>query len=190
MGKVDLMPEATPRTLPTGPIPQVAYDQIIEEGWGDSVAQSLNNLEDVGWLTWPAPGSGTTSIPAPSSSSMAPWLEPGTLFIPDWVTTDSLIRTVAESIVEGSSGPNTYELQLSIGGITSGRVCRVTAPVGSGLWFNVEFSCLIDVTTLSGDQDVVILARRVSGSGVWTATTETAIAVMPWFRGPVGWYGE
>jgi hypothetical protein len=152
----------------------------------------LNNLEEVGWLTWPDPTvGGTTSIAATTSSTMTPWLTTlGDLWIPDWAITDSLMTVALESVVEGSSGPNTYDLQLSIGGITSGRLSRITAPVASGGWFSIYFSCLIDVTTLSGDQPVVILAKRVSGSGVWTATDETGVAVKPTFRGAIGWYGE
>ena len=39
--------------LPTGPIPRVAFEEIIEEDWGDSVAQSLNNIaESHDWLIW------------------------------------------------------------------------------------------------------------------------------------------
>jgi len=185
------MSDPTPRTLPTGPIPTVAYDQIIEEGWGDSVAQSLNNLGEASFLTWPDPGSGgSTSIAAPTTSTMSVWLEPGNLYIPDWTASDAFIQTSVESVVEGSSGPNTYELQLSIGGVTSGRVCRYTAPVASGQWFTVIWSCLIPVSALTGMQAVQILARRVSGTGVWTATNETAVHVIPTFRDAVNWYGE
>jgi hypothetical protein len=197
LGKVDLMPatptppRATPRTLPTDPIPQVAYGAIIEEGWGDSVAQSLNNLNQISFLTWPAdpPAGSSTPTATPTATSMSTWLEVGQLNVPDWLAADALIQTSIEAVVEGTGGPNTYDLDLSVGGITSGRISRLTAPVASGQWFTVVFSCLIPIQTLTGWQDVEILAHRVSGSGVWTATAETAVAVIPHYRDPVGWYG-
>jgi hypothetical protein len=191
-------PVATSRALPVSPIPMVAYNGIIEEGWGDSVAQSLNNLsERKGWLTFTPGDAGTsTTIPAPTSASMTPWITipaGNGIFVPDWATV-ALVHNEIAAVHEGSGGPNTYDLQLAIGGATGvdglSRIVRQTSPVGANLWFPVVWSCLIDVSALSSYQSVEILARRVAGSGVWTADGLTAVAIEPSYMGAIGWYGD
>lgn len=185
----------TPRALPSGPIPLVAYDAIIEEGWGDSVAQSLNNLtERKGWLTYTPGDAGTPStINAPTSGAMTTWMEVTDLFVPDWATI-ALVHNEIASIHDGSGGPNSYDVELSIGGLTDvagqTRITRHTAPVAAGLWFTVVWACLIDVSTLSGYQPVQILARRVAGSGTWVADGFTGVAIEPSFMGAINWYGD
>lgn len=182
-----------PRALPYAPIPTVAYDAIIEEGWGDSVAQSLNNVNEAEqWLTYPDESGTSIDIDAPTASTFSVWLSPGQLYIPDWAAL-TIVNTELASITEKTGGPNTLELQLSIGGIVSDKLCRTTAPVGAGQWFSVFWACRIDVSTLTGLQDVQIFARRISGSGTWNfggVGQHCGLGVFPRFIGAVNWYGE
>src|SRR5262245_26264474 len=77
--------------LPTGPIPLVAEGEIIEESWGDSVAQSLNNLTELtDYITW-KPDSGATFDATGSIGGMVDWFTVGAstpkqVTVPDWAT--------------------------------------------------------------------------------------------------------
>src|SRR5262245_17844903 len=77
--------------LPTGPIPLVAEGEIIEESWGDSVAQSLNNLTELtDYITW-KPASGVTYDATGSIGGMVDWFTigggtPKQLMVPTWAT--------------------------------------------------------------------------------------------------------
>src|SRR5262245_58339980 len=104
--------------LPTGPIDLVAYDDLIEVSWGNSVAQSLNHLherKDSG--TWKP----TAEIQAPTSGTMTTWFNYGggtgaDLTIPDWAT----IATMRMELngVRNLGTPNaTYDFQMFMGTI-------------------------------------------------------------------------
>ena len=72
--------------LPTGPIPRVAVGEIIEEDWGDSVAQSLNNQAQMfDQMLWTPP----SSIEATdSTTTWENWFRVGgstaEILVPDW----------------------------------------------------------------------------------------------------------
>lgn len=185
-------PTPMPTGLPTGPIPTVAYDAIIEEGWGDSVAQSLNNLgQGETFLTWPDDTGSEPDHAAPTSSSFSVWFTPSQqLFVPQWAGI-SFFQVSLESIYDTTGGPSTYEVGITIGGVSTDRHILLTAPVAANLWFNLSWSCLVDVSALDGSQTVQIVARRVAGSSHWVfGAPSSALWIKPTYQGPVQWYGE
>ena len=98
--------------LPTGPIPRVALDEIIEENWGDWVAQSLNNLaqrrDASNWKP-------TADINAPTASTMTVWFNFGggagtDITVPDWAQ-NAYARMEINGVEDLGTPNGTYDLQ-------------------------------------------------------------------------------
>ena len=135
--------------LPTGPIPLVAFDTIIEESWGDSVAQSLNNLNQRrSWGEWHPSGEDL----APTASLMTLWWRFGgsaavDLDVPDWATV-AYVRVEMNGVYHTDTDRSTYLLQLHIGPLT-GRI-RHTGHAG---YFAVSWATkLFAIQTATGDR--------------------------------------
>ena len=123
--------------LPTGPIPRVAFDEIIEEDWGDRVAQSLNNLTRAAdcidlWTRRAAPRHRRHS-----TTMMTPWFRVGggtpTITVPDWATSRSSPTDLPASstIRPPSPAATSYLLQADVGPI-QGRLIRRHRPAAAG----------------------------------------------------------
>jgi hypothetical protein len=161
--------------LPTGPIPRVAFDEIIEEDWGDSVAQSLNNLKQAyEHIIWTP----DTQYVAPNSYSstgdLAVWFRVGgssaEVTVPDWATR-AIVRVDLNGVglVGGGSGSTdivhgTYDVQVQIGSVAGRRIRQTihqvgTIPLASDRdWWGVHWTDYLNVDPVAGDRAVRILA--------------------------------
>lgn len=185
--------------LPTGPIPRVAVDEIIEEAWGDSVAQSLNNLkEGTTWATW-SPAAGV-EYDAETAGVMTTWFTFGAgdieFQIPDWATQAFVLYSISGvaygPVVSGPAEPGhriTYLLRAEFGTI-QGRQVRFT---GQGGWFGLtwadQFLDIEDIDT--GDRVIRIKAQRIEGSttDTWTLFDQSDMAVQILYYGnAIDWY--
>ena len=168
--------------LPTGPIPRVALDEIIEESWGDSVAQSLNNLrEATTWAVW-NPAGGTEHL-AETGGVMATWFTLGgttaiEFQIPDWANQAFVAYSLAGvQYLPTSASRTSYLLQAQFGTI-NGRQVRYS---GQGGWFGMSWADqFTDIEAIaSGDRVIRIRAQRVEGTGTdrWRFFDQSDIAV-------------
>ena len=153
--------------LPTGPIPLVAVDEIIEESWGDSVAQSLNNINQlVTWKSWnPAPGA---EFFADNDGLMGTWFQVGApdpteLVVPDWARQAFVTYTLSGVIYDppGTSTRTSYLLQAEFGTL-QGRKVRFS---GQGGWFGMAWTDqFLDIEDVAGDRHIRIKAQRLEGT--------------------------
>src|SRR5262245_7614566 len=184
--------------LPTGPIPRVAYDEIIAEEWGDSVAQSLNNLNQMHeWVVW-SPASGTSFL-AETGGLMVNWFtvggdsDPSIVTVPDWATR-ALVTYQINAVVQDptSAGRVSYLMRGRVGTTAGlGRPVRFSGRAG---YFQCAWSDDINVDPLDGDRTIKIQAQRIEGTGSerWKLFDESDVAVHLIFRnaggGPANWY--
>jgi hypothetical protein len=177
--------------LPTGPITRPAFDEVIEEAFGDSVAQSLNNITQLtDQILWNPPGGFTDD--AETAGTMSLWFPvggatPSTITVPDWAS-KVFVRFELNGV--HFVGANcTYKLQGQIGP-TVGRSVRFTGQAG---WFQCAWSDSINVSSLEGDRTVKINAQRVdptSGTMHWQIDDQADIAVWMIFGTPVHEYTD
>jgi hypothetical protein len=189
MGKDPLMP------LPTGPIPLVAVGEIIEEDWGDSVAQSLNNLtEQHDFLTW-KPASGVTYDATGTVGGSVAWFTvgggtPEQLYVPTWATTAYVQYQVCGIQYQpvDSTPRISYLLNAHLGSLT-GRGVRFT---GQGGWFGMswadEFTAVEDIA--GGDRSIKIYAQKIEGDSgeVWRLTDQSDVAISVVFKQAIHTY--
>lgn len=176
--------------LPTGPIPRVALDEIIEENWGDSVAQSLNNLaqrrDASNWKP-------TADINAPTASTMTVWFNFGggagtDITVPDWAQ-NAYARMEINGVEDLGSPNGTYDLQLFIG-TTGGRIIRQTATSDDG-FFPIGWTDRIDVSDLAGARKLIVKVAKVSGAAIaanWKISTNSDIAFDIEYSGAIDFY--
>lgn len=177
--------------LPTGPIPRVAVGDIIEEDWGDSVAQSANNLtEQFRWTTW-SPPAGTT-IDAEGAGIMSTWFTvgggtPEDFVVPDWAT-DCWVTIDINGITYNTGTTRTsYLLQLQFGTIT-GRNIRLTGQAG---WFTAtwssRFATIEDIA--SSTRNIKVNAQWLEGASTkWRLSDQSDVAVSVTYSTPVHSY--
>lgn len=176
--------------LPTGPIPRVAVGEIIEENWGDSVAQSLNNLgerRDAG--NW----NPETTYDTTTGATMSTWFNFGgstatDLVIPDWATI-ATIRIEINGVVNSGTPNSTYDLQMYIG-TEGGRIIRMTATSDSG-YFPIGWTDRFADLPAPGDRLLKVQVAKVSGaspSGHWTIGTTADVYFDALYGGAIGWY--
>ena len=174
--------------LPTGPIPKVAYGDIIEESWGDSVAQSLNNLTQLAdWVTW-SPTTGEVHK-AETGGVMGVWFTvggdtPKEVLVPDWAQTALVTYSITgvQQDPEGA-GRVTYLLQGQVGP-EEGRTVRLS---GRGGWFGMSWADNLNVNPIEGDRTIRIKAQRLEGTGTecWKFFDQSDIAVWLVFSGAI-----
>ena len=179
--------------LPSGPIPLVATGEIIEETWGDSVAQSLNNLAQHNtWAVW-NPGSGDEFL-ADTAGLMTNWFTvggatPTDLFIPDWAEQAFVTYTITGVQYRPTSpGHNiSYLLQAQFGPL-EGRLVRFT---GQGGWFGMSWADqFLSIEDAVGDRHIRIKAQRLEGSGSdsWAFFDQSDIGVDIRYYNPIDLY--
>ena len=179
--------------LPTGPIPRVAFDEIIEEPWGDSVGQSINNLyEAFTWATW-NPAGGTEHL-AETGGVMGTWFTLGgpapiEFQVPDWALQAYVVYSLSGvQYLPTSAGRTSYLLQAQFGTL-NGRQVRYS---GQGGWFGMtwadQFTDIEAIT--SGDRLIRIRAQRVEGTGTerWRFFDQSDIAVSITYHGAIDFY--
>lgn len=161
--------------LPTGPIPLVAVGDIIQEDWGDSVAQSLNNLtEQTDYLTW-SPAAGVNYDATNTSGGSVLWFTvgggtPEQLYVPSWATHAYVHYQICGVRYEPTTASNrvSYMLQANIGSL-NGRFVRFS---GQGGWFGMswsdEFPDIEDIA--GGDRSIKIHAQRIEAGGATPGT--------------------
>jgi len=177
--------------LPTGPIDRVAVGDIIEEDWGDSVAQSLNNVTEMQtWTTWSPPGG--TTIDAEGAGVMSTWFtvggsSPTDFVVPDWAT-DAWVTIDINGIVYSTGTTRTsYLLQLQFGTIT-GRNIRVT---GQGGWFTATWSSrFATIEDIAGTtRNIRVNAQQLEGGSTrWRLSDQSDVAVAVTYGTPVHSY--
>ena len=175
--------------LPTGPIPLVAVGEIIEEDWGDSVAQSLNNLtEQHDWVTW-QPATGVNYDATGTTGGMVAWFTvgggtPTQIYVPEWATKAYVQYQICGVRYEPTTASNrvSYMLQASFGALT-GRFVRFT---GQGGWFGMSWGDeFLDVEDIAGgDRSIQIKAQRLEGSSTdhWRLFDQSDVAVSVVFK--------
>jgi len=188
--------------LPTGPVPRVALDEIIEESWGDSVAQSLNNSgEQHSKLMWSALPSEILAPTTYSSSGDLPdvWFTVGgtggpTITVPDWADRALAVVNI-NGISLGAAGYSTYDLQAQIGDNAGRRIRRTARQVRTistaddREWFGLSWTEDIDLTD-PGDRHIRIRAgRRYSGDQRWAVDGSSDIGIYLTFLGEFGFAG-
>ena len=175
--------------LPTGPIDLVAFDDLIEVAWGNSVAQSLNNLKERReQQVWAPP----SEILAPATAAPAlpaelpNWFRMGgasplDITIPDWATT--VIATVLLNGARDPTDNTAYAVQVKLG-TEFGRRIRQTGRNG---YFGVIWGSEFNVAGIAGDTvGVWIGAGRLSGSGQWRVDGDSDVAITFDFGGAIG----
>jgi hypothetical protein len=167
--------------LPTGPIPLVAYDEIIEESWGDEVAQSLNNLNQAhARVEWTPP----SEVLAPTGSTLAHWFTiPPEITVPDWAN-HVTVTVQINGVHDTGAGNDSYLLSAHVGPI-EGRAIRMTAPVVVG-WFPMNWGDYLPCSTAEGDRTIKIWAARIGGSDRWAIDGSTDVFVGLYFHGAIG----
>jgi len=178
--------------LPTGPIPRVAYDEIIAEEWGDSVAQSLDNLAQfMDQAVWPV-DSGTEYL-ATAGTVTTQWFvvggatDPDEITVPDWAH-HVLARWELNGVQLQPASPSqtSYILQGQVGPADGrGRVRRFTGRAG---YFHLTWTDYMPCDALSGDRTLKVFAERVEGSGQFKINDQSDVSVQLLFQGAVGWY--
>lgn len=175
--------------LPTDPIPLVAVGDIIEEDWGDSVAQSLNNLtEQTDFLTW-KPASGVNFDATGTIGGPVLWFTvgggtPEQLYVPQWATTAYVHYQICGVRHQPTDAPRTsYLLQAHLGSLT-GRGVRFS---GQGGWFGMswadEFTAIEDIA--GGDRSIKIYAQKIepaTGTDQWRLFDQSDVAVSVVFK--------
>lgn len=193
--------------LKTGPIPRVAFDQIIEEDYGDSVAQSLNNMSEMHDQVFWTPDTdylAPTTYAAPPTD-LAVWFtvggsSPHTIWVPDWATR-ALTRVDLNGIRCQAIGEGTFDVQVQLGTVTSGRRVRRTGRQHDSYtnadeadWFGVSWTDNIDVTTIAGaDRNVRILAGWYRNPGTdkrWIVDQWSDVAVSIIYTPAIKFYGD
>lgn len=181
--------------LRTGPIPRVAYDEIIAEEWGDSVAQSLNNLYELSdYVVW-SPATGTTYDAVDSIGGMVEWFvlggaTPHQVTVPDWATDAYAHFQICGVRYEPTTASNrvSYMLQAKIGSL-EGRMVRFS---GQGGWFGMSWSSTFhDIDDIAGgDRSIQIKAQKLEGSGTdrWRLFDQSDVAVWIVFKQAVQFY--
>lgn len=192
--------------LKTGPIPRVAFDQIIEEDWGDSVAQSLNNASEMHDQIFWNPAIGEEYL-APTTYSttgdLAQWFivggsTPATLWVPDWATR-AVTRVDLNGIRCAAQGEGTFDVQVQIGTVTSGRRVRRTirqtdayTNADEADWAGLSWTDNLDVSSINGaDRNVRILAGWYRNPGTdkrWVIDRWSDVAVTVIFTPAVKFY--
>lgn len=181
--------------LKTGPVPRVATGEIIEENWGDSVAQSLNNLTELtDYVVW-SPAGGD-NYDADKDGLMTQWFvmggaTPEQLYVPEWATNafaDIQICGVQNQPTGG--GRTGYLLQLRIGSLV-GRQVRYSGQAGwFGLGWGSSFANIEDIA--GGDRSVKVFAQRIENTGGaddrWRLNDQGDVAVRFMFTQAVDWY--
>ena len=173
--------------LPTSPIPLVATGEIIEENWGDSVAQSLNNLKQRKDASNWKP---TAEIQAPTAATMTTWFNYGggtgtDLTIPDWATL-ATVRLEMNGVRNLGTPNATYDVQLFFGTVP-GRIIRVTATSDAG-WFPLGWTDQFASLPGAGARKLLVKVAKVSGGNRWTIDTDSDIAFDVDYGGAIGWY--
>jgi hypothetical protein len=187
--------------LPTGPIPLVAFDEPIEESWGDSVAQSLNNLTQLSdYVVW-KPDSGVTFDATGSIGGMVDWFTvggatPKQVTVPTWAEKPGSsayahfqICGIQYEPSPPSASPVSYLLEAKIGSITS-RSVRFSGQAG---WFGVQWSSeFLNIEDIAGgDRSIKIRAQKVgpaTGTDKWRLFDQSDVAVWIIFRQPIQFY--
>lgn len=192
--------------LPTGPIPRVAVGEIIEENWGDSVAQSLNNLtEMIVWRTW-SPATGDEYF-ADNDGLMTQWFafgaggtDPLDFYVPTWAR-DALVTVTIAGIQydpPGATARTSYLMQTRLGGLT-GKLIRYS---GQGGWFGTTWSDrFLDIEDVVGDRILKVFAQRLEGSAGsagppaveasrWNLSPESDVAVSIIYSGGIRFYPD
>jgi hypothetical protein len=175
-------------SLPTGPIPRVAFDEIIEENWGDSVAQSLNNLaQRTDYLEW----SPTAEMLATTSTTTwTQWFRvggtTGEITVPDWAT-HVVIQLHISGIRATVSGNTTYLVTVDVGP-TRGRNMRQTNSVAPGGWFSYIWNDVVPCSSIEGDRGVKVMMMRVGAGNQWAVDTDSRVFLQMTFLGAIGWY--
>jgi hypothetical protein len=178
--------------LPTDPIDLVALDDIIEVSWGNSVAQSLNNLtEQSDYVTW-KPASGVNYDADIGGTGMPTWFTigggtPEQIFVPDWATSAyAHFQICGVQYNPTTAGRTTYLLEAQIGSIHGRSVKYSGQPGWFGLSWGSEFAA-ID-TIAGGDRSVKINAVRTEGTGSerWRLFDQSDVAVWIIFKGAIG----
>lgn len=173
--------------LPTGPIPRVAYDEIIEENWGDSVAQSLNNLtEGTDFIDWTPTAE---MLATTSTTTWTQWFRVGgasaDITVPDWAH-HVIINLHISGIRATVSGNTTYLITVDVGP-TRGRLMRQTNSVAPGGWFSYQWNDHIPCSSIEGDRGVKVMAMKVSGNQ-WAVDTDSRVFLQMTFLGAIDWY--
>jgi hypothetical protein len=171
--------------LPTGPIPLVAFDEIIEESWGDSVAQSLNNLNQADdRLLWTPD---TEYLATTSTTTWTNWFRvggsSGVITVPDWaghVTAHVGINGIHDT----GAANDTYILRLKIGP-EAGRSIRLSSPLPLG-WFPAMWIDRLACSSIEGDRSVWIQAMRTGGADRFAVDNQSDVAVFLTFQGAIG----
>jgi hypothetical protein len=171
--------------LPTGPIPLVAFDEIIEESWGDAVAQSLNNLnQSFDRLLWKPTAE---MLATTSSTTWTQWFRiggpTGEITVPDWAN-KVIVGVGINGIRATGTGDTTYLLAIQVGP-EQGRSIRQTNTVAPGGWFGVAWADLINCSAIEGDRSVKVLAMRTAGNQ-WAVDTNSDISLTMQFQGAIG----
>ena len=175
-------------SFPTGPIPRVAYDEIIAEEWGDSVAQSLNNLRERNqrmlWIPDTEYLASTSAAPA-LPSALATWFRVGgsgtTITVPDWAEHAQMSIGI-NGIRQTASSP-TYAMQVQVG-TQVGRRIRLS---GRSDWFSASWTDYVPVT--GGDTvGVWVNASRLGGTGQFAVDNVSDIAIVFLFDTAIQWY--
>lgn len=164
------------------PIPMVAFDEIIEESWGDKVARSLNRLDEADQqLLWKPTG----DIPAPTSGTMTQWfrVDPDAeITVPDWAH-HVLVNVGLTGLHEEAAGDDTYVLQVVVGP-TAGRTVRFTGRATG--WFAATWTDYLACSSIEGDRSIKINCARIDGDDRWIADVNTDVAVWFVFKGAIG----
>lgn len=175
--------------LPTGPIPRVAFDEIIEEPWGDSVAQSINNMSQMFEQLIGAPDAETDATE--STTTFTNWFRfggaSGEILVPDWA--HHLLAKVEIHGVrdEGGGTPTTYDMRVVVGTV-EGRVIRQCASAPAG-HFSAQWTDWLALDAGDeGTQGVWVQVKRVSGTSHWTIDTDSDVGLFVTFLGAPGWY--
>lgn len=176
--------------LPTGPIPRVAFEEYIEEAWGDSVAQSLNNLAEASTQKlWTPDGIYTAPNSYSSTGDLDVWFRVGgptfEITVPVWAT-----RAVVNVQLNGLSltgvGDSSYDVQVQIGSTTGRRIRRTARQVNSLVnpddreWFGLNWTDFLNVTDEVGDRAIRILAGLYRSWGTerrWVADNYSDVGV-------------
>lgn len=179
--------------LPTGPISRVAYDEIIAEEWGDSVAQSLNNLSQfLDQAVWPVP-TGSEFLAPIGPGAVPPWFvvggdtDPDLITVPDWAH-HVLARWELNGVQLQPASPSqtSYILQGQVGPADGrGRVRRFTGRSG---YFHLTWTDYMPCDALAGDRTLKVFSERTEGSGQFKINAESDISVQLMFQGAVDWY--
>lgn len=181
--------------LPTGPIPLVAFDEPIEESWGDSVAQSMNNLTELSdYRVW-SPATGDHYDAVDTIGGMVDWFTVGgataqQVTVPEWATNAyAHFQITGVRYQPTDASPRlSYLLQAQIGSLAGRQVRFSGQPGWFGMSWSSEFPDIEDIA--GGDRSVKIRAQKLEGDDgeTWRLFDQSDVAVWIIFRQAIHFY--